>query len=151
MLGFKALDFRGRVQRSKAVVAVFEVNPPQNIAIAALPYGSVAVFTSYTACSSESAGFCSGRSSVFSPLARSSAVMTLPYIYHFLGLFSLNTPSLQERLVDSSKSSARSWIIQVTYHRAIDRRRHIQSSHFYTNVDLEDVTRELGDTRCNRR
>ena len=49
-------------------------------------------------------------------------------------------------LFDSSKNSARSWIVQVTYHRAIDRRRYLQSRHFYTQVDLEDVARDLGDT-----
>jgi RNA polymerase sigma-70 factor, ECF subfamily len=48
-------------------------------------------------------------------------------------------------LFDSSKNSARSWIVQVTYHRAIDRRRYLQARHFYTHVDLEDVARELGD------
>ena len=51
----------------------------------------------------------------------------------------------KSELFDSSKSSARSWIVQVTYHRAIDRRRYLQSRHFYTQVDLEDVARELGD------
>ena len=51
----------------------------------------------------------------------------------------------KSKLFDSSKSSARSWIVQVTYHRAIDRRRYLQSRHFYTQVDLEDVARELGD------
>ena len=50
-------------------------------------------------------------------------------------------------LFDRSKNSARSWIVQVTYHRAIDRRRYLQSRHFYTQVDLEDVERDLGDTR----
>jgi RNA polymerase sigma-70 factor (ECF subfamily) len=44
---------------------------------------------------------------------------------------------------DSSKSSARSWIVQMTYHRAIDRRRYLDSRHFYTQVDLEDVGNEL--------
>jgi RNA polymerase sigma-70 factor (ECF subfamily) len=39
---------------------------------------------------------------------------------------------------DRSKSSARSWIVQMTYHRAIDRRRHLQSRHFYTQVDFND-------------
>jgi RNA polymerase sigma-70 factor, ECF subfamily len=47
-------------------------------------------------------------------------------------------------LFDSSKNSARSWIVQVTYHRAIDRRRYLQSRHFYTQVDLEDVESDLG-------
>jgi RNA polymerase sigma-70 factor (ECF subfamily) len=50
-------------------------------------------------------------------------------------------------LFDCSKNSARSWIVQVTYHRAIDRRRYLQSRHFYTQIDLEDVERDLGDTR----
>ena len=49
-------------------------------------------------------------------------------------------------LFDSSKNSARSWIVQVTYHRAIDRRRYLQSRHFYTQVGLQDVARELGET-----
>ena len=52
----------------------------------------------------------------------------------------------KSELFDSSKNSARSWIVQVTYHRAIDRRRYLQSRHFYTQVALEDVARELGDT-----
>lgn len=37
---------------------------------------------------------------------------------------------------DNSKGSARSWIVQVTYHRAIDRRRYLHSRHFYTRLDL---------------
>jgi RNA polymerase sigma-70 factor (ECF subfamily) len=44
---------------------------------------------------------------------------------------------------DNSKSSARSWIVQMAYHRAIDRRRYLDSRHFYTQVDLEDVGNEL--------
>ena len=44
---------------------------------------------------------------------------------------------------DSSRSSARSWIVQMAYHRAIDRRRYLDSRHFYTQVDLEDVGNEL--------
>jgi RNA polymerase sigma-70 factor (ECF subfamily) len=47
---------------------------------------------------------------------------------------------------DSSKSSARSWIVQMAYHRAIDRRRYLDSRHFYTQVDLEDVGNELRGT-----
>jgi len=38
---------------------------------------------------------------------------------------------------DSSKCSARSWIVQVTYHRAIDRRRYLDSRHFYNRLDLD--------------
>jgi RNA polymerase sigma-70 factor, ECF subfamily len=41
-------------------------------------------------------------------------------------------------LFDASRGSARSWIVQVTYHRAIDRRRYLNSRRFYSNVDFED-------------
>lgn len=34
-------------------------------------------------------------------------------------------------IFDSSKSSARSWIVQMAYHRALDRRRYLQSREFY--------------------
>jgi len=40
---------------------------------------------------------------------------------------------------DSSKAAVRSWIVQMTYHRAIDRRRYLNSRHFYTRVDLDGV------------
>ena len=48
---------------------------------------------------------------------------------------------------DPSRSSARSWIVQMTYHRAIDRRRYLQSRHFYTRVDLDGAAEQL-DRRC---
>jgi RNA polymerase sigma-70 factor (ECF subfamily) len=40
-------------------------------------------------------------------------------------------------IFDSSKSSARSWIIQMTYHRAIERRRYLITRHFYSCKDSE--------------
>jgi RNA polymerase sigma-70 factor, ECF subfamily len=39
---------------------------------------------------------------------------------------------------DSSKSSGRSWIVQMTYQRAIDRRRYLCSRHFYSQVNVDD-------------
>jgi RNA polymerase sigma-70 factor (ECF subfamily) len=39
---------------------------------------------------------------------------------------------------DSSKASAQFWILQMTYRRAISRRRHLNSRHFYTQVELDD-------------
>ena len=48
---------------------------------------------------------------------------------------------------DSSKGSARFWILQMTYRRAISRRRYLNSRHFYTRVDLDDVETELADPR----
>jgi len=46
-------------------------------------------------------------------------------------------------MFDPSRGSARFWILQMTYHRAIARRRYLNSRHFYTRVDLDDVDREL--------
>ena len=40
---------------------------------------------------------------------------------------------------DKSKGSARFWILQLTYHRAISRRRYLTSRHFYSHQDLERV------------
>jgi len=48
---------------------------------------------------------------------------------------------------DSAKGSARFWILQMTYRRAISRRRYLTSRHFYTRVDLDDVETELADPR----
>ncbi len=42
-------------------------------------------------------------------------------------------------LFDAARGSARSWIVQVTYHRAIDRRRHLASRHFYANAELDET------------
>jgi RNA polymerase sigma-70 factor (ECF subfamily) len=47
---------------------------------------------------------------------------------------------------DSSKGSARFWILQMTYRRAISRRRYLTSRHFYTRVDLDAVETELADS-----
>ncbi len=38
---------------------------------------------------------------------------------------------------DSSKSSVRSWIVQMAYHRAIERRRYLSSRQFYGQPDLQ--------------
>jgi RNA polymerase sigma-70 factor (ECF subfamily) len=42
-------------------------------------------------------------------------------------------------IFDSSRAAVRSWIVQMTYHRAIDRRRYLNSRHFYTRLDLDGV------------
>jgi len=48
-------------------------------------------------------------------------------------------------IFDSSKSSARSWIIQMTYHRALDRRRYLKSREFYAQPFLQaDVVQAVG-------
>jgi RNA polymerase sigma-70 factor, ECF subfamily len=40
-------------------------------------------------------------------------------------------------IFDSSKGSAGSWIVHMTYQRAIDRRRHLAARHFYNREDLD--------------
>jgi RNA polymerase sigma-70 factor, ECF subfamily len=39
-------------------------------------------------------------------------------------------------IFDSSKSSARSWVVQMAYHRALDRRRYLKSREFYAQPFL---------------
>jgi RNA polymerase sigma-70 factor (ECF subfamily) len=39
---------------------------------------------------------------------------------------------------DSQKSSAGSWIVQMAYQRAIERRRYLVTRHFYTHEDIHD-------------
>ena len=46
---------------------------------------------------------------------------------------------------DSSKGPARFWILQMTYRRAISRRRYLTSRHFYTRTNLEDAANRLTD------
>jgi len=48
------------------------------------------------------------------------------YVLHHAGVF------------DPSKSTAKSWIIQMAYHRAFDRRRYLMARRFYATDELED-------------
>jgi len=41
-------------------------------------------------------------------------------------------------IFDSSKSSARSWIVQMAYHRAIERRRYLATRQFYAKPPAQD-------------
>jgi RNA polymerase sigma-70 factor, ECF subfamily len=52
---------------------------------------------------------------------------------------------------DGSKGSARFWILQMTYRRAISRRRYLTSRHFYTRLDLDQAVNQLGDASPNSR
>lgn len=49
-------------------------------------------------------------------------------------------------IFDSSKSSARSWIVQMTYHRAIERRRYLTTRHFYSQLGIENTTSHVVGT-----
>lgn len=46
---------------------------------------------------------------------------------------------------DSSRGPARFWILQMTYRRAISRRRYLTSRHFYTRLDLDQAANQLGN------
>ena len=50
-------------------------------------------------------------------------------------------------LFDASQGAARSWIFQVAYHRAFDRRRYLHARRFYASQDLEATARRLADPR----
>lgn len=47
---------------------------------------------------------------------------------------------------DSSKGPARFWILQMTYRRAISRRRYLTSRHFYSHFDLDQAANRLADS-----
>ena len=46
-------------------------------------------------------------------------------------------------IFDSSKGSARSWIIQMTYHRAIERRRYLTARQFYSHDDGQGLRNKV--------
>jgi len=48
---------------------------------------------------------------------------------------------------DSSKTSAQFWILQMTYRRAISRRRYLNSRHFYSQVELDEAAIPAADSR----
>ena len=49
------------------------------------------------------------------------------------------------RTFDSSKGSARFWILQMTHRRAFSRRRYLTSRHFYSRLDLDETAGRLQD------
>jgi RNA polymerase sigma-70 factor (ECF subfamily) len=46
---------------------------------------------------------------------------------------------------DGTKGPARFWILQMTYRRAISRRRYLTSRHFYTHLDLDQAQNRLAE------
>jgi RNA polymerase sigma-70 factor, ECF subfamily len=49
-------------------------------------------------------------------------------------------------IFDSSKSSGRSWIVQMAYHRAISRRRYLATRHFYAQAGIEGMLEQMVGT-----
>jgi RNA polymerase sigma-70 factor, ECF subfamily len=54
-------------------------------------------------------------------------------------------------IFDSSKSTARSWIVQMAYHRAIDRRRYLKTRQFYAQPIQPNSAQVVGNptTECD--
>jgi RNA polymerase sigma-70 factor (ECF subfamily) len=50
-------------------------------------------------------------------------------------------------LFDVEQGTARSWIFHVAYNCAFDRRRYLNSRHFYSTQELEDTAHRLADSR----
>lgn len=46
-------------------------------------------------------------------------------------------------IFNSSKSSARSWIVQLAYHRAISRRRYLVTRQFYTHKQVDGISEQV--------
>ncbi|MGH9697829.1 MAG: RNA polymerase sigma factor [Candidatus Acidiferrales bacterium] len=46
-------------------------------------------------------------------------------------------------IFDSSKSSARSWIVQMAYHRSISRRRYLATRQFYAHEQVEGIAEPM--------
>lgn len=44
------------------------------------------------------------------------------------------------RLFDPERGTGRSWLLQVAYHRAFDRRRYLKSRNFYTNLEMHEFS-----------
>jgi len=49
-------------------------------------------------------------------------------------------------IFDRSKSTARSWIIQMAYHRAIERRRYLTTRQFYARTEIADNASQMVGT-----
>lgn len=50
---------------------------------------------------------------------------------------------------DHSKGSARVWILQMTYRRALCRRQYLTTRHFYKRLDVDEMANELTDPRTD--
>src|SRR6201988_3793775 len=51
------------------------------------------------------------------------------------------------RTFDGSKASVQFWILQMTHRRAVSRRRYLNSRHFYTQMELDDQSFQVAESR----
>src|SRR5580704_7090785 len=119
------------------------------------PRASPVLATSETETSDEVllAGVCEGSREALAILFRRHARIVRGVAYRVLRDPSEADDLLQDifllvhrlcKTFDGSKGPARSWILQMTYRRAISRRRYLTSRYFYTRLDFEDAGEAAG-------
>ena len=100
------------------------------------------------------AGICDGSREALALLFRRYARIVRGVAYRVLRDASEADDLLQDifllihrlcKTYDAAKGPARFWILQMTYRRAISRRRYLTSRHFYTRLDLDDAAEGAGD------
>lgn len=112
--------------------------------------------TSETEVSDEAlmAGVCEGSREALAVLFRRYARIVRGMAYRVLRDSSEADDLLQDifllvhrlcKTFDAAKGPARFWILQMTYRRAISRRRYLTARHFYTRLDLDDAAEGAGD------
>lgn len=154
-------DQRARVGRSSpSVIEVSRAETGENmnsITDSSLP---VAIPIALTDLSDEILmdHICAGNKEALAQLFRRYARMICAVAYRILRDSAEADDLLQEvflfinrkcKVFDYTKGSARSWIVQITYHRAIDRRRYLASRHFYTQVEIDGSAMKVADPRAD--
>ena len=141
---------------SDSVATRFPLPLPRNEAPGPFVTTDQATYSSETPDEALLAGICGGNRDALGLLFRRYARMVRGVAYRVLRDASEADDLLQDifllvhrlcRTFNNSKGPARFWILQMTYRRAISRRRYLTSRHFYTHVDLDQVVNQLDDRR----
>ena len=141
---------------SDSVATRFPLPVPRNEAPSSFITTDQATYSSETPDEALLAGICGGNRDALGLLFRRYARMVRGVAYRVLRDASEADDLLQDifllvhrlcRTFNNSKGPARFWILQMTYRRAISRRRYLTSRHFYTHVDLDQVVNQLDDRR----
>ena len=141
---------------SDSVATRFPLPVPRNEAPSSFITTDQATYSSETPDEALLAGICGGNRDALGLLFRRYARMVRGVAYRVLRDASEADDLLQDifllvhrlcRTFNNSKGPARFWILQMTYRRAISRRRYLTSRHFYTHMDLDQVVNQLDDRR----
>jgi RNA polymerase sigma-70 factor (ECF subfamily) len=139
---------------SDSVATRFPLPLPRNEAPSPFITKDQTAYSSETPDEALLAGICGGDRDALGLLFRRYARMVRGVAYRVLRDASEADDLLQDifllvhrlcRTFNNSKGPARFWILQMTYRRAISRRRYLTSRHFYTHLDLEQAENQLGD------